>query len=85
MHEVAHILLKHRMVGLDPQTGLFKRRQQDENEAVYLGGCLQIPRRGLLWAVQRKLTISQIAVHFGASEAMVRLRSNVTGIRTIAL
>ena len=80
MHEVAHILLKHRMVGLDPQTGLFKRRQQDENEAVYLGGCLQISRRGLLWGRQRKLTISQIATHFGASEKIVRLRSNVTGI-----
>lgn len=82
MHEIAHILLKHRMISLDPQTGLFKRRQQDEDEAVYLGGCLQIPRRGLLWAIQRKMTLSQIATHFGASEEMVEFRTNVTGIKT---
>lgn len=46
----------------------------------YLGGCLQIPRRGLLWAIQRQMTQTEIAVHFHASEEMVRFRSNVTGV-----
>ena len=36
MHEFAHIILKHKMVGYDPKTGLPQRRQQDEDEAVYL-------------------------------------------------
>ena len=80
MHEFAHVILKHKMVGYDQKTGLPQRRQQDEDEAVYLGGCLQIPRRGLLWAKQRKMTISQIALHFNASEEMVRFRSNVNSI-----
>lgn len=80
MHEFAHVILKHKMVSRDPQTGLFMRRQQDEDEAVYLGGCLQIPRRGLLWAKQKKMTSSQIALYFNASEEMVRFRSNVNGI-----
>lgn len=83
MHEFAHIILKHKMVGYDPKTGLPQRRQQDEDEAVYLGGCLQIPRRGLLWAVQKKMTIAQIALHFNASEDMVKFRSNVNGISLV--
>lgn len=83
MHEFAHVILKHRMVGYDPKTGLPLRRQQDEDEAVYLGGCLQIPRRGLLWAVQKKMTIAQIALHFNASEEMVKFRTNVNGISLV--
>jgi Zn-dependent peptidase ImmA (M78 family) len=82
MHEFAHVILNHQMIGYDPQTGLPLRRQQDEDEAVYLGGCLQIPRRGLLWAKQRKMTVSQTALHFNASEEMVRFRSNVRGIKS---
>ncbi|MEM8720391.1 MAG: ImmA/IrrE family metallo-endopeptidase [Cyanobacteria bacterium P01_G01_bin.39] len=80
MHEFAHIILRHETVKYDSQTGLPQRRQQDEDEAVYLGGCLQITRRGLLWAKQRKMTISQIAVHFNASEEMIKFRCNVNGI-----
>jgi IrrE N-terminal-like domain len=79
MHEFAHVILEHEMVGYDPNTGMIQRRQQDEDEAVYLGGCLQIPRRGLLWAVQKQMTIDRIAFHFNASEDMVRFRMNVIG------
>ena len=78
MHEFAHVILKHEMVGYDLKTGLPQRRQQDEDEAVYLGGCLQIPRRGLLWAIQNKMSITQIALHFNASEEMVNFRINVS-------
>lgn len=81
MHELGHILLKHPMIGFDPKTGLPLRRQQDEKEATYLGGCLQIPHRGLLWAVQRAMSLLQIAEHFGASEDMVLFRSNAVGVR----
>ena len=81
MHELGHVLLEHSMIGFDPKTGLPLRRPQDEKEATYLGGCLQIPHRGLLWTVQREMTSSQIAKHFGASEEMVLLRSNAVGLR----
>ena len=50
---------------------------------MYLGGCLQIPRRGLLWAKQKNQTISKVAMHFNASEEMVELRCNVTGISLV--
>lgn len=80
MHEFAHVILKHKMVGYDSQTGLPQRRQRDEDEAVYLGGCLQIPQRGLLWAKQKQMNLSQVALHFNASEEMVRFRCNVNGI-----
>lgn len=80
MHELAHILLAHKSVGFDETTGLPMRRDRDEDEAVFLGGCLQIPRRGLLWAIQKKMSRSQIAEHFVASEQMVCFRSNVTGL-----
>ncbi|MEH2330107.1 ImmA/IrrE family metallo-endopeptidase [Nostoc sp.] len=80
MHEFGHLLLRHKIVRFDPNTGLPLRRQTDEDEATYLGGCFQIPRRGLLWAVQRQMTQTQIAVHFNASEEMVRFRSNLTGV-----
>ncbi|MBD2614442.1 ImmA/IrrE family metallo-endopeptidase [Nostoc punctiforme FACHB-252] len=83
MHEFGHLLLRHKIVRFDPNTGLPLRRQSDEDEATYLGACLQIPRRGLLWAVHRQMTQTEIAVHFNASEEMVRFRSNVTGINIV--
>lgn len=83
MHELAHVILKHEMVGYDPKTGMPLRQQQDEDEAVYLGGCLQIPKRGLLWAVQNKMTLAQIVLHFNASEEMVKFRINVSGITLV--
>ena len=85
MHEFAHVILKHRMVKYDAKTGLPLRKKQYEDEAVYLGSCLQIPRRGLLWAKQKKMTIAQVAIHFNASEDMVKkLRCNVTGISFVS-
>lgn len=81
MHEFAHVLLKHQTVGFDPQTRQPLRIEKNEEEATYLGGCLQIPRRGLLWAVQQKMMLTQIAKYFGASEEMVQFRINVTGVK----
>ncbi len=80
MHELAHVLLNHPMIGFDPVTGLPLRDSHYEEEATYLGGCLQIPRLGLQWASQRGYTWKQIALYFGASEGMVRFRCNMTGI-----
>jgi len=80
MHELSHILLKHLMIGFSRETGLPLRDARFEDEATYLGGCLQIPRLGLQWATQRGFTSVQIAAHFGASEAMVHFRCNMTGI-----
>lgn len=81
MHELAHFLLKHPLQELNIKTGSFTASSSDEEEATFLGGCLQIPRRGLLWAVQGKMSCKKIAHHFLASEEMVVYRSNVTGVK----
>lgn len=81
MHELAHVLLAHTMVGFSPATGLPLRNPRHEDEATYLGGCLQIPRLGLEWAVKSGYDRARIALHFGASEDMVRFRGNMTGLK----
>lgn len=81
MHELGHVLLQHPMVGFSPETGLPMRQPRYEDEATYLGSCLQIPRLGLQWGVKKGFNLSEISNHFGASEEMVRFRANLTGIR----
>lgn len=80
MHELGHIILKHPMAQFDARKQPLRQKQY-ENEATYLGSCLQIPRRGLLWATQSGMTLTQIAEHFNASEEMVLFRSNAFGLR----
>ena len=49
MHEMAHIIRQHPPTGMN---GSFRHYdQQQEEEAQYLGACLQITRAGLLWAL----------------------------------
>lgn len=85
MHEMAHIICEHDPIGLRPLLGLpfpFREyRKEDEEEAGWLGACLQIPRDGLLWAIRNGIrTNEQIAAHFVASLDMVRFRRNKTGV-----
>ncbi len=82
MHELAHLLLGHQPIRFHQISGgllVREYRVTDEEAAKYLGGCLQIPARGLDWAFQRGMTIKEIAEHFGASLQMVRYRCNMTG------
>ncbi len=55
MHELAHIFLNHptERIHIAPD-GTFEGGSNSviETEAAYLGSRLQIPRRGLLWALQ---------------------------------
>ncbi len=79
MHELGHVLLNHPMAQFHPETGLPLRSQVHEEEATFLGSCLQVPRRGLFWAMQFNWSLTKIANHFGASESMVKFRLNMTG------
>ena len=80
MHELAHVILKHPFSTLSSCGGQYIRSYtaRIEKEAAYLGGCLQIPKRALLWAKQRDMDNEAIAEHFGASLEMVRWRCNAT-------
>jgi Zn-dependent peptidase ImmA (M78 family) len=84
MHEIAHILRKHEMAEEVKQLlGKVNLRSFDhfqEEEAEILGGCLQITRKGLLWAMYQNYTYQQMADYFKASLDMVKYRIFSTGV-----
>lgn len=84
MHELAHILCNHQPSQLVQSTSFpFPMRSYDvdqEEEAGWLGGCLQLPRESLLWAIQHGMNNSMIVQHFCASLELVRYRRQVTGV-----
>lgn len=84
MHEAAHILCNHKPAKIVNASGCTFRTYDpnQEKEAEWLGGCLQITRDGLLWAIRRQMTNDRIAEHFCASPDMVRFRRNTTGVDT---
>lgn len=85
MHELAHIICKHKVPNEKQNLGLsgFLRNhdEEQENEAEWFGSCLQLPRPALLWALRNKMGIDEIASHFNASSEMVRYRINITGVK----
>ncbi|SRR6266487_620215 len=84
MHEMAHIICKHEPSVLTSVGGLsFLLREYNadqEEEASWLGACLQIPRSALWWAVKRRMTIDEMVQYFQASEELIRFRRQMTGI-----
>lgn len=58
MHELAHIICEHKVpkdknnLGL---SGFLRNHNEDqENEAEWLGACLQLPKPALIWALKRR-------------------------------
>lgn len=84
MHEMAHILCEHKMSKIQhSELGLTMREydSEQEAEAEWLGGCLQLPRVALYYAIQQYgLNIPAIGNKFSASEQMVKYRLGVTGL-----
>lgn len=86
MHELAHVLLEHTMGEIDTSLGLPLRKydQTQENEAEWLGGCLQLPKPALVkYFVFKNFSIEQIAQTFKASAAMTKYRIGVSGVFAI--
>jgi hypothetical protein len=85
MHELAHVICDHKHPETQRNIALpfFMRDydKQHEEEANYLGSTLQITREGLLWALKKRMEIAEIAEHCNASEKMVNLRINATGVK----
>ena len=83
-HELAHLILNH----ATDQTrlshegllfrGTFNREQEDE--ANWLGGCLLVPREGLLRATLATADEGALAAGFGVSTRMIRWRLQATGV-----
>ena len=84
MHELAHVLCKHKPARIEPPGkfpwALRTFDPDQEREAEWLGGCLQIPRDAILFLARRGYDNMAIAEQFGASEDMARFRRNMTGI-----
>ncbi|MDJ1485949.1 ImmA/IrrE family metallo-endopeptidase [Cytophagaceae bacterium YF14B1] len=82
MHELAHLIEDHSPVSFTMMGKLPCRsfNPSHESEAEWLGGCLQICRDGLVWAIREGLSDSEIAEHFGASLEMVQFRRRMTGV-----
>ena len=83
MHEIAHVLCNHYVDTTqiaDIGVPLRVYDEKKENEANWLGACLQIPRKALLYYLREKWAMEKIAIHFNASLEMVRFRTNTTGV-----
>ncbi len=86
MHELAHVLLGHAMEEIDTSLGLPLRKydQTQEDEAEWLGGCLQLPKSALVkYFVYKNYSAEQIAETFKASVAMTKYRIGVSGVSVI--
>lgn len=84
MHELAHIILGHEIpeeqAKLCLLLGLHYYNPVHEEEAKYLGGCLQITRPGLLWAIKKGHSEAEISEYYVASTEMVSYRLRITGV-----
>lgn len=71
MHEIAHILCEHKPsvpLHLNGMSVLLRdHNPEHEAEAEWLGGCLQLPREGLIWALKQGMTNKDIADNYKAS------------------
>jgi IrrE N-terminal-like domain len=84
MHELTHIWCKHQPASLRELKGLglFMRgyNAEHEEEAEWLGACLQIPRTALLDLIRNGMADEAICALFGCSQQMLRFRRSTTGI-----
>jgi len=87
MHELSHIIREHTVPDnyavLCAQFGLHYYSPQQEQEAKYLGGCLQITKPGLLWALKHGRSNEWISEYYNASLDMVHYRLGVSGVLTM--
>ena len=84
MHEISHMLLAHRPSRVDVTEDMYLLlRTHDatqEDEAVWLSGCLLLPRPALL-SIQRKRDPDPVAAQsFGVSVDMLTYRRRMSGV-----
>lgn len=83
-HELAHVILNHTSDQVQlSREGLLLRTtfdKEQEQEADWFGGCLLVPREGLLRASWRNRSSVALAVHFGVSEDLISWRLRMTGV-----
>ena len=87
MHEISHILLDHcipeNLLHLANKFGLTYNNVLQENEAKYLGGCLQLTKPSLFASLKKNMTYEEIAEKYLASLEMVNYRINISGVQKV--
>ena len=81
-HEVAHILLEHRLSRLEHlgEVAFLSCDKQQEDEAGWLAGCLLLPRAALVHDLKRRMAHKTIEERRVLSDDMVEYRIRVTGV-----
>lgn len=81
-HELAHIILGHRVRTIESvgELKLLTGDAEQEEEADWLAGCLLLPRSLLLRCARDGLSAEQIASDHCTSEQMARFRLNASGV-----
>jgi len=82
MHELAHLILNHKAEELVILSSLFNGRnypKRQEEEAKYLGSCLQVSKICIDWMKQEKLSFQEATHYFGCSSTLLQYRLNMTG------
>lgn len=85
MHELSHIILGHKpsqIVFLTPDSQIALRDydQDLEEEAIWLSGCLLLPREALLTIKHSGLSASRARHEYGVSSDLLTFRMNITGV-----
>jgi hypothetical protein len=89
MHELAHASCNHELAEMETALSglvlpLRKYDHNQEAEAEYLGGCLQLPQKALFHYYHKlKKNNDEIALAFNASKQMVAFRLRITGVPKI--
>jgi IrrE N-terminal-like domain len=89
MHEIAHSICKHELSELaaDIAGGIIPLRKYDkdqEEEAEWLGACLQLPKPALFYYYKiKKMKVPEISQLFTASEKMISYRLGVSGVKNM--
>lgn len=85
MHELSHIILGHKpsqivLLTPDSQIALRDYNQDREEEAIWLSGCLLLPREALISIKRRGLSNSKACYEYGVSSDLLTFRMNMTGV-----
>jgi len=89
MHELAHAICKHELNDLatailDCVIPLRKYKEDQEEEAGWLGACLQLPQKALIHHyIFKKMNEDNISNLFNASAKMVDYRISISGVKFI--
>ena len=83
MHEVAHCILDHPQRPPLSESGCRNFDPLLENEAGHLGSTLLVPKPAALRILWRGISLTQAALEYGVSEAVIKMQLNLTGARFI--